>query len=208
LSPGDRRKVEQQWLDGALQFVVCTSAFGMGINKPNVRWVVHFHAPVLLSEYVQEVGRAGRDGRSAEALTLMSEPTGWLDPEDKQRHTFFLEQGRKQRQKAQEMVKQIPAEGEVNAIARQVKDGAVALSLLHVNGQLEWLTPHYYKVVNSSAKLGASDQTKAAQYMDWYLKAGDCRWRFLLSAFGCEVEGKALGGGKGCGHCDRCVVKG
>jgi ATP-dependent DNA helicase RecQ len=68
LGAGDRRQLEQQWLDGTLQFVVCTSAFGMGINKSDVRWVVHFHAPVLLSEYVQEVGRAGRDGRS-ECLT-------------------------------------------------------------------------------------------------------------------------------------------
>ncbi|MBE9182558.1 ATP-dependent DNA helicase RecQ, partial [Oculatella sp. LEGE 06141] len=50
LSPKERRQVEAEWMADRLQFVVCTSAFGMGINKPNVRWVVHFHAPVLLSE--------------------------------------------------------------------------------------------------------------------------------------------------------------
>uniref|UniRef100_A0ACD5H158 Helicase-related protein n=1 Tax=Desertifilum tharense IPPAS B-1220 TaxID=1781255 RepID=A0ACD5H158_9CYAN len=89
LDPDARRQIEQAWLKDRLQFVVCTSAFGMGINKPDVRWVIHFHAPLLLSEYVQEVGRAGRDGKPAEALTLISEPTGWLDGEDKQRRAFL-----------------------------------------------------------------------------------------------------------------------
>ena len=53
LSPDERRLIEANWLSGASVIVVCTSAFGMGINKPNVGWVVHFHAPALLSEYVQ-----------------------------------------------------------------------------------------------------------------------------------------------------------
>ena len=204
LSPSERRPMETAWLDGTLQFVVCTSAFGMGINKPNVRWVVHFHAPILLSEYVQEVGRAGRDGRSAEALTLVSEPTGWLDPEDQQRQKFFLDQGRKQLQTAQGLPKKIPAEGDATVVARQFKGGAVALALLHSAGQLEWLTPFQYKLRGAIAKI-TSDPTKAAQSMNWYLKTRGCRWKFLLEAFGFEAEAKALGGGKGCGHCDRCV---
>lgn len=89
LSPDERRSIEASWLSSAMPFVVCTSAFGMGINKSNVRWVVHFHAPSLLSEYVQEIGRAGRDGKQSVALMLISEPTGWLDPEDKQRQRFL-----------------------------------------------------------------------------------------------------------------------
>ena len=89
LSPDERRSIEANWLSGAMPFVICTSAFGMGINKPNVRWVVHFHPPLLLAEYVQEIGRAGRDGKPSKALLLMSEPTGWLDPEDKQRQRFL-----------------------------------------------------------------------------------------------------------------------
>lgn len=84
-----RRRLEADWLEGKIPFVICTSAFGMGIDKPNCRWVVHFQAPLLLSEYVQEIGRGGRDGKKAEALTLISEPTGWLAPEDKQRQRFF-----------------------------------------------------------------------------------------------------------------------
>ena len=61
----------------------------MGIDKPDVRWIVHYHAPELLAEYIQEVGRGGRNGQPAVALTLISEPTGLLNPEDKQRSQFF-----------------------------------------------------------------------------------------------------------------------
>ena len=51
LGAEERRTVEASWLSGKVPFVVCTSAFGMGINKPDVRWVLHFHTPLLLSEY-------------------------------------------------------------------------------------------------------------------------------------------------------------
>jgi ATP-dependent DNA helicase RecQ len=204
LTSVDRRSLETAWLEGSLQFVVCTSAFGMGINKSNVRWVVHFHAPILLSEYVQEVGRAGRDGVSADALTLVSEPTGWLDPEDKHRQKFFLEQGRKQIQTAQGLVKQIPAAGDATEVARQFKDGAIALALLHSAGQLEWETPFQYKL-DSSRRALTTDLSKMARSMDWYLKTSGCRWQFLLESFGFEPEG--LRNGKGCGHCDRCVAR-
>lgn len=206
LSPSERRPLETAWLDGTLQFVVCTSAFGMGINKPNVRWVIHFHAPILLSEYVQEVGRAGRDGRSAEALTLVSEPTGWLDPEDQQRQKFFFDQGHKQIQSAQQLLKKIPAEGDATEVARQFKDGAAALALLHGAGALEWLTPFHYKLNDAIARI-TSDPTKSAQSMNWYLKTTGCRWKFLLQVFGFEKEAEALGRGNGCGHCDRCLAK-
>jgi ATP-dependent DNA helicase RecQ len=71
LGAQQRRQVEQQWLTDELQFVVCTCAFGMGINKPDVRWIAHYQTPLLLSEYVQEVGRAGRDGKPAAAMMLV-----------------------------------------------------------------------------------------------------------------------------------------
>jgi len=83
----------------------------------------------------------------------------------------------------------------------------VALALLHSAGQLEWLTPFQYKLRGAIAKI-TSDPLKAAQSMDWYLKTRGCRWKFLLESFGFEPEAKALGGGKGCGHCDRCLARG
>ncbi|MBD2337588.1 ATP-dependent DNA helicase RecQ [Calothrix sp. FACHB-156] len=200
LSAVERRAVEASWLGGKIPFVVCTCAFGMGINKPDVRWVIHFHAPLLLSEYVQEIGRAGRDGKPAEALTLVSEPTGWLDPEDKQRQQFFEQQMRSQQQTAQQLVNKLPKQGEVNAVARQFPDGAMALSLLHSSGQLNWLDPFHY-VIKPGVDKQPATQLQAAKHMNQYLHTKQCRWQFLLTGFGFAKEAANWR----CGHCDRCL---
>ncbi|HEY9800505.1 MAG TPA: ATP-dependent DNA helicase RecQ [Leptolyngbyaceae cyanobacterium] len=199
LDATERREVENSWLGGKIPFVVCTCAFGMGINKPDVRWVIHYHAPHLLSEYVQEIGRAGRDGKPAEALTLVSEPTGWLDPEDKQRQEFFQEKMRSQQQKAQQLIKKLPQQGEINAITKQFPDSAIALALLHSSGQLNWLDPFNYKI-GQKAKSQPSTQLQATQQMTQYLNTKQCRWQFLLNAFGFTQEAANWR----CGHCDNC----
>ncbi|MBF2003478.1 MAG: ATP-dependent DNA helicase RecQ [Synechococcales cyanobacterium M58_A2018_015] len=201
LGPQERRLIEAAWLGEELPFVVCTSAFGMGINKPDVRWVVHFQPPMLLSEYVQEVGRGGRDGKPTQALTLISEPTGWLDPSDSQRQQFFQHRQRQQHQIAQRLLKQLPAEGNINAISRQFPDAAVALALLHRAGQLQWQDPFHYRIDRSVKPV--AQPTDAAQPIHRYLHSRTCRWQFLLRSFGFSTEAEALG--RGCGHCDRCV---
>ena len=201
LSPDERRAIEAAWLNAKIPFVVCTSAFGMGINKSNVRWVVHFHPPLLLSEYVQEIGRAGRDGKQSVVLMLISELTGWLDPEDKQRQQFFENHERQQRQMAHQLIKRIPAQGDIDTVVRQFKQGAVALSLLHSIGQLEWQDPFHYSIKQSANSL-FSTQDAARQGMDRYLKTKKCRWQFVLKAFGFGQDAEALQ--TGCGHCDRC----
>ncbi|MBD2570163.1 RecQ family ATP-dependent DNA helicase [Anabaena lutea] len=201
LGATERRAVETSWLGGKIPFVVCTCAFGMGINKSNVRWVIHFHAPHLLSEYVQEMGRAGRDGKPAEALTLISEPTGFLDAEDKQRQQFFQEQMLKQQQKAQQLAKKLPKQGEVNAVTRQFPDAATALSLLHSSGQLQWLDPFNY-VISSKSGNQPQMQLQAAKQMNEYLHTKKCRWQFLLNAFGFGKESANWR----CGHCDNCRI--
>jgi ATP-dependent DNA helicase RecQ len=201
LSPEQRRAIESSWLSGATPFVVCTCAFGMGINKSNVRWIVHFHPAFLLSEYVQEIGRAGRDGKSAEALMLISEPTGWLDPEDKQRQQFFHAQELKQWHMARQLIDRIPPQGDIDTVARQFKQGAIALSLLHGNGQVKWSDPFHY-VLDRSAVARSSTQASAIEQMNQYLKTNKCRWKFILEAFGFSREAKSWQ--RGCGHCDRC----
>ncbi|WP_176330233.1 RecQ family ATP-dependent DNA helicase [Oceanobacillus rekensis] len=68
----DRISIQQQFMNGQLDIVCCTSAFGMGINKSNIRLIIHFHLPLQLESYIQEVGRAGRDGKSSIGLLLYS----------------------------------------------------------------------------------------------------------------------------------------
>ncbi|NEO26866.1 MAG: ATP-dependent DNA helicase RecQ [Kamptonema sp. SIO4C4] len=204
LSPDQRRSLEHQWLKGQLQFVVCTSAFGMGINKPNVRWVVHFQPPVLLSEYVQEIGRGGRDGKPAFALTLVGERTGFFNPEDKNRDRFFLQKQEQQYQKAAQLMPQLPQQGNIAQLLKQIPKSSVALSLLHSAGLLEYPDPFHYqqKAGNPSQSLRRlmRQQQKTYQKMQQFLATKDCRWQFLLQAFGFQEEAN----GFRCGHCDRC----
>ncbi|MEW8972227.1 MAG: ATP-dependent DNA helicase RecQ [Mesobacillus sp.] len=70
LDPESRILIQQQFINGQLDVVCATSAFGMGINKEDVRYVIHFHMPLQIESYLQEIGRAARDGRDSIAILI------------------------------------------------------------------------------------------------------------------------------------------
>lgn len=73
LNSEDRKYMLEQWMQDKLKIMVATNAFGMGIDKPDVRYVLHFEIPNNLEAYYQEAGRAGRDGKDAIAIAFWEE---------------------------------------------------------------------------------------------------------------------------------------
>ncbi|HYC51284.1 MAG TPA: ATP-dependent DNA helicase RecQ [Gemmatimonadaceae bacterium] len=80
---GHRQEVQDAFISGTVNWMVATNAFGMGIDKPNVRLVVHYAMPSTLEAYYQEAGRAGRDGAHGHCILLHA-------PSDRDTHEYFI----------------------------------------------------------------------------------------------------------------------
>ncbi|MEM6362878.1 MAG: RecQ family ATP-dependent DNA helicase [Planctomycetota bacterium] len=96
MHPDERRRVQEAFMAGDLSVIVATNAFGMGIDKSDIRFVVHYNLPGSLEAYYQEAGRAGRDGQSSDCVLLFA-------LSDRQIQEFFIEN----RYPSQQMVQKV-----------------------------------------------------------------------------------------------------
>jgi RecQ family ATP-dependent DNA helicase len=202
LPADERQHVQEAFARGDLDVVVATVAFGMGIDKADIRTVVHLGLPATVEGYYQEIGRAGRDGKDSAALALYS----WAD---KKLHERFFEKSYPQLEHLEKMRKAIPAEG----LNRE--------TLLRKSGlDLETAEPCLDKLWGlSAAVIDFDDTVRPGPNTSWqqvyerqrnhrasqmevmfdFARGSNCRMRSLTAYFGDRQD--AL---RPCGRCDYC----
>jgi ATP-dependent DNA helicase RecQ len=211
LKKSDREANQDRFMSGDLRVMVATNAFGLGIDKADIRFVIHHHLPSNLEAYYQEAGRAGRDGKPA-VCTLL------FDPSDKALLRFF-QAGRypdgadlvNVHHALKRLADGPPTIAEIEAISpvRKARLKAV-LNLLKLQGvvaeeagRLTLLRPdltpdELERLTVSQRERDEHDRVRQQQILD-YAQGRGCRWEALIDYFGQADRDWAT-----CGHCDVC----
>jgi DNA topoisomerase-3 len=201
MDAGSRERVQSGFLSGELDAVVATIAFGMGVDKANVRTVVHLSSPATVEGYYQEIGRAGRDGDPSLALMLCS-------PNDRRMHEFFFDRDYPETQALERVYSRLSEQAQwKGSLARklQLEDEELdrILDKLWIHGSA--FVDHDDQVTRGGdefrrryPKQRASRAAQLAHMAD-YVYTQDCRMLALVRHFGDREDS-----GKPCGMCDRC----
>jgi len=216
LSTRRRARAQDLFMADKFKALVATNAFGLGINKPDIRFVLHYHLPGTTEAFYQEFGRAGRDGVRARGALLYDpedrkllrffQAKSYPDPDDlnNAHHTLKLLHDRPQPPTLPEIVAISPLS------AARMK---VCLSLFSARGIVRYETGGRYRLLRpdmSRDELSWTGQSyrdrqerdlrKHHEMVD-YAEGRGCRWHTLLVYFGDEGLPDER-----CGHCDHCKV--
>ncbi|MEW4567258.1 ATP-dependent DNA helicase RecQ [Tautonia sp. JC769] len=209
-----REEARNRFMKDEIQALIATNAFGLGIDKPNIRYVVHYHIPGTIEAYYQEFGRAGRDGDPANGILL-------YDPADQSLQSFF----RGKMPEAQDLMNafhtvsrmsdepRAPNLSELMPISPLPKNRLrICLGMLERFGFVRLEKGQRYRT-NRSQLLPSEADRLASRFrereergrlkqhqMNEYAQSRRCRWSVLLDYFGQEEPIEPP-----CGHCDLCV---
>ncbi|NOK00277.1 DNA topoisomerase 3 [Myxococcus xanthus] len=202
LQPSERDRVQAEFLRGSLEVIVATTAFGMGIDKADVRTVIHAALPASLEGYYQELGRAGRDGKPSRAVLLHS----YID---RRTHEFFHRRDYPEAYVLERLFKSTVPQLEPKAVlqGRVRGDPEVfdkALEQLWIHGGVV-MTPDETVMRGKpgwSASYSAQRDRKLLhlEQMGRYAEAHGCRMKQLVGHFGDTQDS-----GEPCGLCDVCA---
>lgn len=215
LSAKTRHETQDRFMAGETETIAATNAFGMGVDKPDIRAVIHWQIPGSLESYYQEAGRGGRDGETARCVLL-------YDTRDRRVQQFFLggrypsaddiltihqtfetmnaaETGASFEQ-IKETVGDALAKTKLRVGLNLLKDARIVkerrgakfyLAKIDLNGEkIEEIAREY-------VERGETDRRKLEQMM-LYAQSAKCRWEILCDYFECETSEK-------CGVCDNCA---